>query len=38
MTWERWNGLMLDESKKVAKKDYDYIVDFFKTLTKELEG
>ena len=35
---KRWRGLMLPESREVAKADYDYIVDFFKVLRKELEG
>jgi HD superfamily phosphodiesterase len=33
---KRWAGLMLKESKEVGKADYDYIVNFFKTLKKEL--
>jgi HD superfamily phosphodiesterase len=33
---KRWDSLMLDESRKLAKPDYDYIVGFFKTLKKEL--
>ena len=28
----RWNGLMLPESRKVAKEDYGYIVKFFENL------
>jgi len=33
---KRWEGLSLEESRKVAKKDYEYIVNFFKTLEKEI--
>ena len=33
---KRMDGLMLPESRNVAKKDYEYIVNFFKTLQKEL--
>jgi HD superfamily phosphodiesterase len=33
---KRWNGLMLPESREVAKADYEYIVDFFRELKKEL--
>jgi len=35
---KRWDGLMLDESRDVAREDYEYIVNFFKTLVKKLEG
>ncbi|MBN2042269.1 MAG: HD domain-containing protein [Candidatus Aenigmarchaeota archaeon] len=34
----RWNSIMLQESRDLLKDDYDYIVDFFKTLRKELES
>ncbi|MBU0762549.1 MAG: HD domain-containing protein [Candidatus Altiarchaeota archaeon] len=34
---ERYRGLSLPESKKAAKKDYEYTVDYFKKLTKELK-
>jgi HD superfamily phosphodiesterase len=33
----RWDSLMLPESREVAKADYEYIVNFFKVLKKELE-
>jgi len=36
MLEKRWRGLMLPESRKVAKADYDYIVEFFKALEKQL--
>ena len=34
---KRWKGLSLEESRKVAKKDYEYIVNFFKVLKKEFD-
>jgi len=34
---KRWKGLSFEESRKVAKKDYEYIVNFFKTLQKEFD-
>ena len=34
---KRWDGIMLPESRKVGKKDYEYIVTFFKTLKEELD-
>ncbi len=33
---KRWNGLALPESREVAKADYEYIVNFFKTLNQEI--
>ena len=33
---KRFDGLALPESKKLAKEDYEYIVNFFKVLGKEL--
>ena len=32
----RWDSIMLPESRKVAKADYDYIVNFFKVLKEKL--
>jgi len=37
MLEKRWNGLALPTSREVGKKDYEYIVNFFKTLKKELD-
>lgn len=37
MLKRRWDGLMLPESREIAKADYDYIVNFFKALGKELD-
>lgn len=34
---KRWKGLALKESRMVAKRDYEYIVNFFKTLQKGLK-
>ena len=34
---KRWDGLMLPESRKLAKADYEYIIGFFKALEKELD-
>ena len=33
---KRWDGIMLKESKDVGRADYEYIVNFFKVLKKEL--
>lgn len=33
---KRFDGLMLSESRDLAKKEYDYIVNFFKILKEEL--
>ena len=33
---KRWGTLCLPESKEMLKADYEYIVNFFKTLKKEL--
>ena len=33
----RWKSLMLPESRKLAKADYEYIVDFFERLSKEFK-
>jgi HD superfamily phosphodiesterase len=33
---KRWKSIMLPESRKLMKADYDYIISFFKTLQKEL--
>ncbi len=33
---KRFDGLMLAESRDLARKEYDYIDNFFKTLEKEL--
>ncbi len=33
---KRWKSLTLAESRKIMKADYDYIVNFFKTLQEEL--
>ena len=33
---KRWNSIMLPESKKLLKDDYDYFIDFFKTLQNKL--
>ncbi|MFH1256399.1 MAG: HD domain-containing protein [Candidatus Diapherotrites archaeon] len=35
---KRFDGFALPESKKLAKGDYEYIVNFFKVLEKELGG
>jgi len=35
---KRWDGIILPESRKIAKADYDYIVNFFKVLKKELDS
>ena len=34
---KRWAGLMLEETRKLAKRDYEYIVNFFNTLKEELD-
>ncbi|MCX6817383.1 MAG: HD domain-containing protein [Candidatus Aenigmarchaeota archaeon] len=34
---KRWTGLTLIESRKIAKEDYEYTVNFFKSLQKELK-
>ncbi len=33
---KRFDGLMLDSSREIAKADYDYIVNFFKSSDKKL--
>ncbi|MFH1722330.1 MAG: HD domain-containing protein [Candidatus Altiarchaeota archaeon] len=34
---KRWDGLTLSESKEIIKKDYEFIVDFFLRLQKEIK-
>ncbi|MCR4335630.1 MAG: HD domain-containing protein [archaeon] len=36
MLEKRFNGLVLDESKELAKPEYEYIINFFKILGEEL--
>ena len=38
MLEKRFNGLVLEESRELAKPDHDYIVTFFKTLQNELSN
>ena len=38
MSKKRWKSLTLPESRKLMRKDYEYIVNFFKVLEKELKG
>ncbi|MFC2153977.1 HD domain-containing protein [Candidatus Altiarchaeota archaeon] len=35
---KRWEGIMLDESRELAKKDYEYIIVFFQKLNREVRG
>ncbi len=37
MLEKRWNGIVLGESRELAKRDYDYIYDFFVRLKEEVE-